>query len=87
MGGAKFRADIRPGEFFELVFINLLITIFTLGLGYAWVLVRTTRFFVEHLFLEGDIDLDKVVQTIQDETTATGEGVAEALDMDIGLGF
>jgi uncharacterized membrane protein YjgN (DUF898 family) len=61
--------------------------VFTLGLGYAWVLVRTTRFFVEHLQLEGEIDLDKVVQAIQDKTTATGVGMAEALDLDVGLGF
>ncbi len=87
VGGAKFRAEIQPGEFFKLVFTNLLIVVFTLGLGYAWVLVRTTRFFVEHIQLEAEIDLDHVVQAIQDKTTATGVGMAEALDMDVGLGF
>jgi len=86
-GGGKFRAEIQPGEFFELLFTNLLIIVFTLGIGFAWVQVRTMKFYIEHLHLEGELDLDNVVQVIQEKVTATGEGLAEALDMDIGLGF
>lgn len=86
-GDGKFHTEIRPGEFFELMIVNLLLTVFTLGLGIPWVQVRTAKFFIEHLRLEGAFDVDSVVQTAQQAASAGGEGLTEALDMDVDLGF
>jgi len=87
IGEGQFSTEIEPGEFFGLIFTNLLLTIFTLGLGFAWIQVRTARFFIERFELAGDFDLDSVVQKVQEDVDATGEGLADAFDMDIGLGI
>lgn len=87
IGEGQFRTEIEPGEFFGLLFTNLLLTIFTLGLGFAWVQVRTAKFFIERFELAGDFDLDSVVQKVHEDAGATGEGFADAFDLDIGLGI
>lgn len=87
IGEGRFNTEIQPGELFGLVVTNLLITVFTLGLGFAWVQVRTVRFFVDRVSLAGDFDLDNVVQKVQEEVSATGEALADAFDVDIGLGI
>lgn len=70
------------GGFFELIFVNLLIIIFTLGLGYAWVATRTMTFIAESIRLNGDIDLDSINQTEENFKDATGEDLNDFLDID-----
>jgi uncharacterized membrane protein YjgN (DUF898 family) len=86
-GEGKFHAEIRPGEYFSLMLVNLLLIVFTLGIGLAWVQVRTAKFFIERLQLRGEFDVDRVLQAAQQAVSAGGEGLAEALDMDMDLGF
>ena len=58
-------------------------TIFSLGLAYAWVEIRTRKYFTENTHLEGDIDLDKIAQTEEVYTDAMFEGAGDFFDIDI----
>ncbi|MES2381699.1 MAG: DUF898 family protein [Bacteroidota bacterium] len=73
------------GGFFALMVVNFLIIVFTLGLGYAWVVTRTMQFMAENIVVEGDIDLDTISQTEEEFTDATGEDVSDFLNLDITL--
>jgi uncharacterized membrane protein YjgN (DUF898 family) len=71
--------------FLGLILGNLLIIVFTLGLGFAWTQVRTMNFIANNIELEGNIDLDSISQTEEEFTDATGEDVSDFLDLDITL--
>ena len=69
------------GDFLTLGITNLLILIFTLGLGYAWVATRTMKYIFEHIEIEGNIDLDSLTQTEENFKDATGEDISDFLDL------
>ncbi|MAO71674.1 MAG: hypothetical protein CMD02_04085 [Flavobacteriales bacterium] len=72
------RSTATAGGFFELILVNLLIIIFTLGIGLPWVQIRTNKFICDNVKLKGDIDIDTVLQTEEEYIDATGE---EAIDV------
>ncbi|CAN5400768.1 hypothetical protein BH11BAC1_BH11BAC1_26900 [soil metagenome] len=76
----QFRSTATGGQIFGLLIANIFILIFTLGLGYAWVVTRTMNYIISHIQLTGDIDLDQIVQTEGNYTDATGEDVGDMLD-------
>ena len=76
----KLRSAATGGNFFLLGLTNILILIFTLGLGYAWVVTRTLRFIFGKIDLSGNIDVEGIRQTEGVYTDATGEDVADMLD-------
>jgi len=80
-----FRSTATAGDFFELVVINLLIIVFSLGLGYAWVVTRTMEFIAENIEIEGDIDLDAISQTEEEFNDATGEDLGDAMNLDFNI--
>ena len=82
--GQEVRLSSRiTGEgIFGLTIVNMIILIFTLGLGFAWVIIRTMNYFIENLRLQGDIDVNTISQTEDNYTDATGEDVSDILDMD-----
>jgi uncharacterized membrane protein YjgN (DUF898 family) len=59
--------------------------IFTLGFGAPWAKVRTLRYYLTHLTLEGKLDLSTIMQEAQD-ASAFGEEVGDFLAMDFDLG-
>jgi len=73
------------GDFFKLLVVNLLIIVFTLGLGYAWVVTRTMDFTVSKIQIAGDINLDSIQQTEESYRDATGEDMSDFLDIDFIL--
>ncbi|MBE0390572.1 YjgN family protein [Flavobacterium sp. PL002] len=77
-----FTSTATGGDFVGLVVINLLIIIFTLGFGYAWVVTRTIKFIFDHIKLEGNIDLDTLQQTEANFKDATGDDISDFLDID-----
>ena len=81
----KFVSKATGGGFFELIFINLLLTIFTLGLATPWVITRTMSFIMMNIEAEGTIDFDELVQTESTYTEATGEDMADFFDLDIAF--
>lgn len=78
----EFTSTATGGGFFTLGFTNILILIFTLGLGYAWVVTRSMKYIFEHIEINGTIDLDSLNQTEENFKDATGEDVSDFLDMD-----
>ncbi|GIZ08005.1 YjgN family protein [Flavobacterium sp. UMI-01] len=78
----EFTSTATGGNFFSLAMVNILILIFTLGLGYAWVAMRTMKFIFEHVELEGDLDLNALAQTEENYKDATGEDLSDFLNLD-----
>ena len=77
----KLKSIATGGDFFKLIMLNLLIVIFTLGLGYAWAVTRTMNFMTSKVKLEGDMDLDAILQTEDDYNDATGDDMTGLLDI------
>ena len=80
-----FKSTATGGGFFGLMVVNLLIIIFTLGIGFAWVEVRTMRYVLENIRMDGDADLNAVVQTEQEHKNAMADDLGDL--MDIGVFF
>jgi uncharacterized membrane protein YjgN (DUF898 family) len=78
----NLNSTVTGGGFFKLGIVNLLIIIFTLGLGYAWVVSRTLKYIFDNIELQGNIDLNAINQTEEDFKDATGEDVSDFLDLD-----
>ena len=88
-GVARFRSTITGGGMLVLGLTNFLLLLVSLGFAFPWVEVRTMRYIFENLHLEGPLDLEAIQQEAQ-EVSASGEGMAEYLDVgpfDIDLGF
>ena len=79
----QLKSTVTGGGIFGLRIVNLLMTIFSLGLAYAWVEVRTRKYFTEHTHIKGDIDLDKITQTEEVYTDAMFEDAGDFFDIDI----
>jgi len=81
-GGKRvyFKSTATGGGFFSLLVVNILIIIFTLGLGFPWTIIRTLQFGTEHIQMSGDFSFDELQQTQEDYTNATGEDLADIFD-------
>ncbi|NIG54887.1 YjgN family protein [Chitinophaga sp. Cy-1792] len=78
-----FRSTATGGQFAGLILLNLLIVVFTLGIGFAWAEVRTFKFVCDHIEIEGDVVLDELQQTEEEYTNAMGDDLADALDLNL----
>lgn len=83
-GTARFRSTVTAGPLFLLALTNLLLTVVTLGLAIPWVIVRNAKFYLANIRLEGPLDLTGILQEAQ-AAGATGESLADALDVDFGF--
>lgn len=79
----RLRSTATGGNFAGLLIVNALIFIFTLGIGYAWVQTRTVQFLLSHVEIEGDVELSELAQTEEEYRNATGEDMADMLDLSI----
>ncbi len=79
----QLQSYLTGGEYFRLAFINSLIIVFTFGLGAPWATVRTLKILYSNIFIEGELDLDNLIQTEKAYKDATGEDVADMLDIGI----
>jgi uncharacterized membrane protein YjgN (DUF898 family) len=80
-----FLSTATAGSIFRLLIGNVVLVLFTFGIGFAWAEVRTMNFLTRHLALAGDADLDAVVQTELSMPSATADEVGDLLDIDIFL--
>lgn len=78
--GAPFTLDASAGSVIWLTVANILILIFTLGIGWPYINHRTVRFVVDRLSLDGLIDVDRIAQS-QAPIDKRGEGLADAFDV------
>lgn len=78
----EFESTITAGGIFELMIINVLLVVFTLGIGASWATTRSLKYLFSNIHLEGNLDLDNIKQTEADYKDATGEDLGDMLDMD-----
>ena len=80
--GKTYELDCKAtaGDIFKLYVVNILLVVFTLGLGYAWARVRTMKFMAENIVIPEDLNTDNVVQTESDFDDATGDSMFDFLD-------
>ncbi|PHS30541.1 MAG: hypothetical protein COA95_08535 [Methylophaga sp.] len=79
----SFESTFRTNTFFGITVTNLLLMIFTLGLAYPWVAVRTYRYLSETVNVDAPEGLDGYISK-QGSEGAIGEELGEAFDIDVG---
>lgn len=77
------KSSITGGGVFGLLFVNLLIIVFTLGLGAPWATVRTFKFIFDNATLSEALDVEAIRQTEHEYKNATADELGDAID--IGL--
>ncbi|MBI2211762.1 MAG: DUF898 domain-containing protein [Deltaproteobacteria bacterium] len=82
---ARFHSTVTGGALCLLYLMNLVLLLVTLGIAWPWVVARTTRFNYAYISLEGALDVAAIQQEAQ-TASATGEGLAGFLDLDLDLG-
>lgn len=83
-GDIAFDCSITGWKLFKLFFGNGLIILFTLGLGYPWVMQRRQRFLAANLKITGDLKNSSILQA-QGEKDSSGEGLSSFFDIRISL--
>ena len=81
-GNATFKLNATAGSLISLVIVNLLILIFTLGIGRPFIQQRLIRYMCDRLEVIGTIDVDRIAQS-QAALDQTGEGLADAFDLGV----
>ena len=82
---ACFKSNI---EFSQLAFLqvtNVIALMCTLGLALPWAQIRTKRFFVEYTNIYGLPGKEQVIDELTESTSAIGDEIANAFDIDIAL--
>ena len=82
--GARFRCTVSGRKLLWLWVGNFLIIVPTLGLGISWAMLRTLRFWTEHIELVGQPELNFVRQDAR-ASSALGESFADFLGFDFGF--
>jgi len=77
----RLKSTATGEGFFKLLVLNLLIVVFTLGLGTPWAVVRTLNYVLDNVQLQGELDLDNIQQTEEDYKNAAGEDLTGLLDV------
>ncbi len=67
-------------DFFELIVINMLIVVFSFGLGSPWATTRTMNFLTRNILINGYIAFDELQQAQESYNDATGEEFSDLLD-------
>jgi uncharacterized membrane protein YjgN (DUF898 family) len=81
-GNASFKLNATAGSLISLVVVNLLILIFTLGIGRPFIQQRLIRYMCDRMEVIGTIDVDRIAQS-QAALDQTGEGLADAFDLGV----
>ena len=82
--GARFTCGLPLTVFISLYITNTLLLLFTLGLGYPWVLTRTLRCLTSAAVYQGDVNVDAIQQNTQ-SIPKRGDGLLDALDLDVAF--
>ena len=86
-GDMELQSTVSVKSLWALEITNLLLAVFTLGLAYPWVAVRTARFMAEHTHVSASRSADHFVSDQGNKVSAIGEEIGDAFDMDIAAGF
>ena len=81
----RFRSDVKWGRMLFIIVTNYLAVICTLGLFMPFARVRSMRYRIESLTLVPSGSLDDMLAGAGDDVSATGEGMADFMDLDFSL--
>ncbi|MFY8019948.1 MAG: YjgN family protein [Bacteroidia bacterium] len=79
----EFESQIEGLDLLVLFLTNILILLFSLGIGKAWVDVRTLKFFFERMEIKGAFDPASLVNIEDNFKDATGDDLADMLDINL----
>jgi len=83
----RLSSTLKVRSYWWLLFTNLLLLIFTLGLAYPWTKVRTARLLANNSALFSTKPLDHFVSEQLSQSSSLGDELGEAFDLDVDLGF
>lgn len=66
---------------------KLFLILFTLGFGAPWAKVRVAKIVLTNTLVDAPNGFDKYVSQEQSQTSALGDQIGDAFDVDIGLGM
>lgn len=70
-----------------VIFTNLLMVLFTLGLAMPWAKVRMANLMLENTLVDTSVGFDEYITQEQARGGAIGEQIGEAFDVDMDVGF
>lgn len=90
MNGSQVKAQrlhstLRTWPMFWIYLSNILAIVVSLGLLIPWAKIRLARYRFAHLAVESQGGLEAFVAGMQAQVKATGEELADVLDVDLGL--
>jgi uncharacterized membrane protein YjgN (DUF898 family) len=77
----NLRSSLSAGQVFEMVVVNYLIVVFTLGIGTGIAINRIMRTAFENIEFDYEVDPATLVQTEEEFKDATGDDLAGMLDI------
>lgn len=87
IAGNTLVSKLEVGRMLWLYLSNLLAIVFSLGLATPWAQIRLARYRAERTSAVLTNDWDVFVQGQAEATSAIGDEIGEAFDVDVGLGF
>jgi uncharacterized membrane protein YjgN (DUF898 family) len=85
LGDIRFKADVTGGALAKLYIVNLLIIIFTLGLGKPIAANRTLRYYATNMRIGGDLKALIAKQEALLQKSGMGDALAADVGFDLGL--
>ena len=80
----RLRSTLQGMQLLSVRVTNLLLVLFTLGIGYAWARVRNLRLTINAVEYSGEPDVENMLQDTM-PAPKRGEGLLEALDVDVSI--
>lgn len=79
------RSSLQGGEAWKTMMLNLVLLIFTAGLAFPWTLMRTMRMYFNNTWMPNEFDWDNLAQSDSNYKDATGDEMADIIDIDFGF--
>jgi len=83
----SFQSSVSTWKLFSIQITNLLLMMFTFGFAYPWTKVRLARYSAESTAVQMPANISQYASEQQKKTSALGEEMGEAFDVDADLGF
>lgn len=81
----NFESTLKFFPYSWVIVSNFIIIVLTLGFAMPWAKVRVARIVLENTWINTDNGLNKYISQNQDKSSALGEQIGEAFDIEIGL--
>ena len=82
---SRLYSNLQGGDVLVLMITNMLLIIFTFGIGFPWAYMRTLKLYIESIEVPEEVNLDGLLQDADDYDDATGDDLLDILD--VGLEF